>query len=142
MLVQDDVLEKYFETLTDSAMPHNMKPRDAKLLLAETIIGMYHGEKMGVKTKDAWIKKFSKKEINSRDLPPLNVGIVLNWMPDDLVLKSGVVKSRSAAWRLIKQGGFEVRGEKIKDPHPPGGIVFSVGDVVKIGKKDFFRIEH
>ena len=58
---------------------------------------------------------------------------------EGLVLKSEVVLSKAQAWRLITQGGFGIDGKAIKNPKEE--IVFKGGEVAKIGKKSFFRIE-
>jgi tyrosyl-tRNA synthetase len=48
------------------------------------------------------------------------------------------VESKSEARRLISQGAVEVGGKTKKDPNEK--IAFTKGDVVKIGKKRFFRV--
>ena len=57
----------------------------------------------------------------------------------DIVLESGVLKSKGEARRLIEQGGFDVGGKAIKDPTEI--IHIKSGEAIKIGKKSFFRIK-
>jgi tyrosyl-tRNA synthetase len=57
----------------------------------------------------------------------------------DIVMASGVLKSKGEAWRLVEQGGFEVAGNIIKVPTEI--LMLKNGDPVRIGKKRFFRVK-
>jgi len=137
MSVPDNLLEKYFVTLTDIDIPKDKNPRDQKLLLAETIVGMYHSENDAKKTKEEFIRVFSKKEM-PEEIPQLRIkndvlGIV------DLLIEAGV-KSKSEARRLIKQGGVKIDDEIKKDPTET--LNLKGGEILRIGKRRFCRITH
>ena len=61
MSIPDPLINKYFELLTDIDAPKG-NPYRSKMLLAETIVGMYHSPAIAKKAKENWIKTFSKKE--------------------------------------------------------------------------------
>lgn len=135
MSIPDKLIEKYFMLLTNADLPKSSKPYESKLLLAETIVAMYHGENAGKSAREEFRKVFSKKEI-SQKLSPLKIEnhkitIV------DLLIRAGI-KSKSEARRLIKQNAVEINGG-IKT-NPEEILHLHIGDTVKIGKKKFFRI--
>jgi tyrosyl-tRNA synthetase len=57
----------------------------------------------------------------------------------DVVAASGVTKSKSDAWRLVAQGGLDVAGRAVRDPNAM--LTFAGGEMVRVGKKGFFRVE-
>jgi tyrosyl-tRNA synthetase len=149
MSIKDELITKYFILCTDvtgeeiirtekEMASGKLNPRDAKARLAYEIVKIYHAEKAAKKAGEEFTNKFSKKDLDNTELPLLRIGITQQWLPDNLVILSGVVKSRSAAWRLIEQGGFELNGQKITDPQKKDMWV-DYNWVVKIGKKNFFR---
>ncbi len=50
------------------------------------------------------------------------------------------VDSASEAERIIKQGGFEVNREIVKDPASKVDLTVSGAYAIRVGKKNFFRI--
>ena len=80
---------------------------------------------------------FSKKEV-SNDVPELKlkrktISIL------DLVLASDAATSKSDARRLIEQGGVDMDNVVKKDAREV--ITLHGGEVIKLGKKRFFRIK-
>lgn len=133
MQTPDVLIEKYFELLTDLDMPRDLSPYESKMLLGETIVGMYHSEKLANNAREDFVKTFSKKEA-PEDLPELKIkkGILTL----DLVLVAGKI-SKSEARRLIAQGAISIDGEKIENP----ASVINSGMVLKIGKHKFFHLD-
>ena len=145
MSMHDDLIIEYFKLATDfenwkdEKIVKGKSAKKAKEDLALEIVERYHGKLAAKKAQEKWNKLFSKKELDSAGITPLQIGILMQWYADDLIIKTGVIKSRSATWRLIEQGGFQVNGEKITDPRKP--VNLKENDVLKIGKKNFFRIK-
>lgn len=145
MSMRDEQILNYFELATDlseaqikkhkQGLTDGKNPKFIKEELAYEMVKRYHGEAAAQKAKERWEKLFSKKEISKTKLPVLKLP-AKKMTALDLVLKSGVAKSKSEARRLIEQGGFEVDGKKIKDPN----VQIKGGEIVKIGKKNFFRL--
>ncbi len=135
MSIPDSLTAKYFTHLTEMEPPQG-NPYSAKMLLAETITRMYHGEKEAAKAKENWIKTFSKREM-PEDTKELRIehreyGIL------ELLIASGV-KSKSEARRLIAQKAVELDGKIIANEKEY--IKLSGGEILKIGKHRFFKIK-
>jgi len=56
----------------------------------------------------------------------------------DIIVASGVFKSRSEARRLVEQGGFDVDNRPCRDLQSP--LMLKGGEVIKVGKKRFFKV--
>lgn len=135
MKIPDSLIEKYFLLLTDLEPPKNFGFYETKKLLAETIVKMYHDENTGKKALENFTRVFSKKELpeelNELKITNRELGIV------DLLIATGV-QSKSEARRLISQRAVEINGGVRKNPEEI--LTLHKGDVLKIGKKKFFRI--
>jgi len=146
MSMHDNQIINYFELATDldekeiavykkELKTEKANPKIIKEKLAFAIVKRYHGEEAAELARQNFNKLFSKKEAPA-DLPVLklkskSVSVL------DVVLKSGVVKSKNEARRLIEQGGFDVDGVAKKNPQEI--LNLRGGEVLKIGKKSFFR---
>ncbi len=147
MSLRDELIPKYLLLCTDwkksdiDKVEAGMKngkinPRDAKLMLAEEIVKIYHGDKKATAAKENFISTFSKKE-GPIEAISLKASEKINAV--DLIISSGVVKSKSDARRLIIQGAFRVNDKVIQSPTNP--LNLKGGELIKIGKKSFFRIK-
>lgn len=143
MSLPDKLISKYFLLATDleeeeiKSLEKSLSPRDFKARLGFEIVKIYHGEKAAEKAKRDFESIFSKKEI-PEDVQILNIKNK-SISSLDLVVLSGVVKSKSEARRLIQQGGLEVQGKVFKNPQEVMNL--EGGEAVKIGKRHFFRIK-
>lgn len=122
----------------------NEKINQVKEILAFEITKLVHGESEAIKAQETSRALFGAKNseenmptisLNEREISGDNVNII------DLVVKSGIVPSKSEARRLVQQGGISVDNEKISD------INFEVskqnlleGVVIKKGKKTFKKV--
>lgn len=146
MSVRDDQIPNYFHLATDVTEKEIKKyvdgikggdnPKKIKEVLAFEVVRRYHGEKTARAAAENFTKTFSRREIPDA-IPTLkiNSGTI---MPVDLVVASGVFKSKSEARRLIEQGGFDVDNRPCRDLH--SALVLKGGEVLKIGKKRFFKV--
>lgn len=148
MEVPDSLIIRYFELATDEhpdkvdelkkRLEAGENPRDIKLILAETITKLYHGDSETQRAKEFYETAFSKKAI-PEDIPELCLkgNSTLSSIIPDLV-SEGFVQSKSEFTRLLKQGGVQLNGEKqgFKDMDK----ALSPADVIKIGKKRFVRL--
>ncbi len=115
-----------------------INPRDAKLEIATAVVEVIRGKREAEKAQRNWDTLFSKREM-PEDIPLLAVDVKKTVSAVDVVIKSGVTKSKSEARRVITQGGFAVNGEVKTSPSEP--LTLAVNDVLKIGKRRFFRIK-
>ncbi len=146
MSVRDDQIPNYFHLATDvpeasikkyiDGIKGGDNPKKVKEILAFEVVRRYHGEKKARAAGERFNKTFSRKEI-----PDVIPGLKLRdatISPVDIVVASGVFKSRGEARRLVEQGGFDVDNRPHRDPQIP--LILKGGEVVKIGKKRFFRV--
>jgi len=135
MSMKDDLIGHYFELCTDEEVK-GLPPRDAKARLAKEIVSLYHSKQAAEKAEKEFQRVFQERRTPS-DIAKLAVPqSTLNLT--DLVVRAGFANSKSAAQRLIKQGGIKVDGVMVKDP----GLVISLqkGMVVQAGKRRFIKI--
>ena len=146
MSVRDDQIPNYFHLATDVSEKEIKKyvdgikggdnPKKVKEILAFEVVKRYHGEKKAHAAAESFAKIFSRKEIPDA-IPTLKIdsGTIL---PVDIIVASGVFKSRSEARRLVEQGGFDVDNRPCRDLQSP--LVLKGGEVIKVGKKHFFKV--
>lgn len=147
MSLRDELIPKYLLLCTDykksdidkmAADMNNgkMNPRDAKMILSEEIVKTYHGDKKAKAAKENFISAFSKKD-GPIEVASLKASKEINAV--DLIILSGVASSKSEARRLVDQGAFRINDKVIEDP--TSSLNLKGGELVKIGKKSFFRIK-
>lgn len=145
MEVPDNLIVKYFELATDEHpdyiekikedLENKKNPRDIKYELAKIIVRLYHGEDEVRSAIDFYDSAFSKKEIPD-NIPEID--IVSDKLIDiaSVLVANNYVSSKSDFRRLVAQGGVKVNTEKILD----ADFKLSSGDVLKIGKKKFLKV--
>lgn len=135
----DELIKKYHQAIekTERGGKGSTK-KHAKLDMAFRVVARYYGEKRAREAMLRWGTIFSEKEVTSVELPELKLNAkkisVL-----ELVLASDVTKSKSDARRLILQNAVSM-DEKVKN-NPAEIVTFRGGEVLKIGKKNFFRVK-
>jgi tyrosyl-tRNA synthetase len=137
MSISDDLMLKYYELLTDMDMASvkDIHPKEAKLKLAETIVGQYHGKDAGIKAHKDFEQVFSKKEL-PEDMPAYKIGSAGATLLD-ILTDSGTISSRNEARRLIQQGGVTIDGERLDKED----TVINKEGVLKVGKRRFLQIK-
>src|SRR3989339_1433967 len=148
MSVKDDLMTTYFECCTDVPMEEvksilKGKPRDAKARLASEIVTLYHGAKAAKAAAEAFDRVFKNKELPI-DMPEVNVK--LKDSPIDILVREGLVPSKSEARRLLAQGAITIDGHKIVELESTFGEGFAAhvwGEeaIFKVGKRKFLRVK-
>ena len=152
MEVPDRLIVRYFELTTDilpeeldkikEALADGCNPRDVKLTLARTVTALYHTAEETESAEQFYQEAFSKKAI-PQEIPVLQ--IVMEKEVDEVTLTDAIRLLVNGGWaasgsefrRLVAQGGVQKNGEKVSGMEE----VIHTGDVLKIGKKKFVRIE-
>nr|WP_314461729.1 tyrosine--tRNA ligase [uncultured Clostridium sp.] len=149
MEVPDDLIIRYYELATDehpdqidrvkADLSNGVNPRDIKFQLAKIITGLYHKDEDVQSAISYYEIAFSKKAIPN-DIPILLLDLDKDMVNDSIpgLIELGYIKSKSEFIRLIRQGGIQINGEKMNEDE-----IYSVlfnGDVMKIGKKRFVKI--
>jgi tyrosyl-tRNA synthetase len=149
MEIKDDLIIKFYELATDEhpdeieriklELERGANPRDIKYRLATIITSLYHSQEDVSKAIAYYDAAFSKKSIPD-DIPDLLIDYDTDTLRDIIpqLVDLGYVKSRSEFIRLIRQGGIQLNGEKINEDDL--NQVLYNADVIKIGKKQFVRI--
>lgn len=116
----------------------------AKEILAFELTQLVHGEEEAQKAQEAARKLFSTgaaadmptTELTETDLTDGNIDILT------LLVKSGLVPSKSEARRAVQQGGVAMDGEKVSDIYAAfaGEDFQGEGKVLRRGKKNFRKI--
>lgn len=112
-----------------------MNPRDAKLILAEEIVKIYHGKTKAIAEKKNFLNIFSKKEIPS-DI--IEIKVKRGERLVDILILAKTVSSKSEFHRLVEEGAVrEISSEnKITDSR----IIINKNLTLKIGKHRFIKI--
>lgn len=151
MRIPDELMRNYFELLTDLPPArideltdgNRQNPRDAKEVLATTIISQYHS----AADASAAASEFKRvhgggagglpDEIPDAVVPGEKVkgGLV---SPIDLIVDCLGEKSRSEARRVIAERGIRLNGQAIEDANTP--IAVKSGDILQRGKRKFVRL--
>ena len=147
MSISDELMILYYELLSDIGVAElalltaglsdgSRHPMDAKIALAREIVARFHGAAAAREAEDGFRGRFSRKEFPD---DARRVELAADGGAPDLATvvsrASGSFTSKSAARRLIAQGGVEVNGERATDP---AVLLASPAEIrLKIGKKEF-----
>lgn len=148
MEVPDRLIARYFELATD-ILPQELEkikeeladgcnPRDMKLRLAADVTDLYHS---GEEAEDA--RRFYEEAFARKAVPEKADGLQVVMEKGNLydvipaLLRDKLIESGSGFRRLLAQGGISLNGERAGNLE----IRINTGDVLKIGKKRFVRLE-
>ncbi len=150
MSISDALMVRYYELLTvvnldDVKRQH---PMEAKIALAEQIVRQYHGSDAVEEAKADFQQRFQKRDFPDEPdahviLTPTDFGNSrdLSMPVVDVLMRTGLVPSKSEARRLISQGGVQVDGEKLTDTNAMMSFKTGRSYPMKIGKRKFAIIE-
>ena len=127
----DTLMPLAYELCTDEEMKSEGK--EAKLHLAEMIIGNYWGVDAASSSKENWQNTFSKGET------PENITEVNATAGDllaDILLAQKLIESKNEWRRLVSEGAVSIDGEKVNDPVAK----IEKSGVVRVGKHRFIQI--
>ncbi|MGQ9622294.1 MAG: tyrosine--tRNA ligase [Candidatus Caldatribacteriaceae bacterium] len=153
MSIPDSLIEKYFVLLTGVPLEEIRRKKEAlekgelhpklwKEELAFELVKMYHGEEKAREALEDFERAFSQRlsPESAQELyiarKELREGKL--WVMR-LLERTGVFRSKSEARRCLKQGGVYLNGERISEAD--ADIFLQDGDVLRVGKKSFFRIK-
>ncbi|MHB8484854.1 MAG: tyrosine--tRNA ligase [Candidatus Acidiferrales bacterium] len=140
-----------------------LHPMDAKMQLAHTIIANFHGEAAARSAKDEFQRVFRDRQA-PEEVPEYRIqrlmadsirvstgsGVATVWtlfIPatgrekwTKLLVMLEVLNSISEADRLVKQGGFEVDGQRVDDVKKEVDLSLPASFLLRAGKKKFLRL--
>lgn len=141
MSIPDSQILPYLENLT--AVPLEeievivQKPLESKKRLAYEVTKKFHGQAKAAKAEQEFETVYQRRAVPKNILKfPLSTfssGATVT----DIIIQTRLASSRSAAKRLIKQGGVEVDGVRLTDPLSQPEL--KPGVVIKAGKRKFIQ---
>ncbi len=149
MSISDVLMWRYYELL--SFRPLNeierwqqncesgANPRDFKYRLAEEIVTRFHSSAAARKALESFQARFQKSaipedlELKSLTTPKEGYAIA------NLLKDAGLTSSTSESYRMLRQGGVRIDGEKIADEK----LILTSGttQVYQVGKRKFARVQ-
>lgn len=144
MSIPDDIMWEYFRLLTDLdlAAVKNMHPKEAKVLLAHTIVSQYHSVESAGQEKAEFQRVFSQNEL------PQEIEVYKSGSKEinvvDVLFKAKLTASKNEARRLLMQGGISlIDAQGSFGAAAVSNQVITLPDngiVLKVGKKKFLKI--
>ncbi|MEJ8566979.1 tyrosine--tRNA ligase [Elongatibacter sediminis] len=145
MSISDELMWRYFDLLSfrsnadiarlKAEAEGGRNPRDIKFELCEEIVERFHNREAAVAAREAFVARFQggamPEDIPEKSLDTDGEGIGIA----AALTRCGLTSSNSEAFRMIKQGGVRIDGEKVSDR----GLVLQPGfsGVLQVGKLKF-----
>jgi tyrosyl-tRNA synthetase len=145
MSLPDSAMGQYFRLVTrwtpaqvaemeDGLAAGSLHPMEAKKRLAWEIVDSYHGAEAARTAARQFQRVHQQREV-PEEVPsfalPKPVPIA------DLLVAAGLSHSKSAARRLVEQGGVSLDGEAVTEI---GTVVAARGQVLRVGRRRFVRL--
>jgi tyrosyl-tRNA synthetase len=148
MSISDDLMWRYFDLLSfrsneeiealKSEVESGRNPRDVKFLLCEEIIERFHDRAAAEAARDSFIARFQQGHMPD-DIPEKALDSGGEGMGIATALgQCDMTSSNSEAFRLIKQGGVKIDGERVSDRTLQLAPGFE--GVLQVGKRKFCRV--
>jgi len=136
MSINDELMHKYFEFLTDIDLENlkSLHPKKAKLQLAHEIVGQFYDKNKASKAAEVFEETFSKRHV-PKDMPEYRLKKESNENFADILMKLNMVESKNEFRRLLDQGAVSFEGQAVKSENEE-----LKGGVLKIGKRRFLRL--
>lgn len=147
MSIPDEAILDYFRLTTDKddveinqiaeRMRKGENPRNVKVELAKAVVAIYHSPALAERAAVEFDRVFKEKgvpdDIADFVLPAAGIGIV------DLVVRAGLLPSKSEARRKLREGAIYLDGERVGDEtllvRPAAQPI-----ILKVGKRRFLRL--
>lgn len=148
MSIPDELMTKYFDLVTDFTQEQlntikkeietgELHPRDAKMLLAKTIVRMYHDEEAAAQAEEHFKNVFQRKQlpdhIKEVTWPGEQQVLITN-----LLVELKLMSSKSEARRMVENGGIQVNSQKVLDPAEM--VLLENGTIIQVGKRKFVKV--
>jgi tyrosyl-tRNA synthetase len=144
MSIPDGLMDNWFRMLTPLPEdrihslidPVQVHPREAKDILARSIVEQYHSASDAEKASEDFRARFTKGEVLAdtevKNVPAAmvvegKIGIL------NLLKAVGFAESTNKAKQLVEGGGVQLNGQKVTDFKTP--VAVAGGEVLKVGRK-------
>lgn len=149
MSISDELMWRYFELLSFRPISEislwkkqcgsGANPRDFKFRLADEIVTRFHDAKAGQKALETFQATFQKggipENLELKNLTAPQEGYAIA----NLLKDAGLTISTSESYRVLRQGGVRIDGERVSDLK----LVIPAGttQVYQVGKRKFVRVQ-
>ena len=147
MSISDEMMWRYFDLLSFKSndelaalkqrVEDGANPRDIKFLLCEEIVERFHDREAAERARETFIARFRggamPDDIPEKTLQGGEGGIGIA----NALTQCGLTSSNSEAFRMIKQGGVRIDGDKVSDRslHLQSGF----NGILQVGKLKFCK---
>lgn len=151
MSIPDNLISEYFYLVLDKdeeeakeidRMINSQKvnPMKLKMELARGIVELFHSREDAQRAEENFVKVFSKRELpkDAEELDATSFAIDGKVEIVKFLISNGIVSSNSEVKRLVQQGAIKVNQQKVANFKEP--VKINNGDILRIGKKKFFKI--
>ena len=150
MSIADELMWTYYELVTDrtpqeiaelkrEVQDGKLHPMDAKMRLAEEVVGDFHGAEAGRKAAENFQRVFRDRQAPA-EAPIEKVPRGSSKKLTALLVELKLAPSKSEAERLIKQRGVEIDEVCVEDPRKEIDLSNPVQFLLRAGKKKFVRV--
>ena len=122
-------IEQFLDGLKSGAF----HPKDVKMMLAFEIVSALYDNAAAEQARDAFVQVFQRRQLP--DTLPV-IALVGGLTVTDILIRAGLVASKSAGKRLIDQKGVRLDGQLVID----GQEVVSQPGVLTVGKRHAIRL--
>jgi len=148
MSISDDMMWRYFDLLSFKSneelaalkqrVADGENPRDIKFLLCEEIVERFHDRAAADAARETFIARFRGGAM-PEDIPEKTLSVGSEGIGIAAALtQCGLTASNSEAFRMLKQGGVRIDGEKISDRSLQLETGFE--GVLQVGKRKFCKV--
>jgi tyrosyl-tRNA synthetase len=144
MSISDALMENYFTLLTALPVeqiatltdPNQTHPKQAKVLLGETIVAQFYGQAAAKAAAAEFDKIFAQGQL-PEDMPEYTVPATRT-LVKNILTTCRLSETGGEAKRMVQQGGVSIDGQKATDANAE--ITPRDGMVVQVGKRRFARL--
>jgi len=146
MSIPDHAMRGYFDLLSSfepaqiadiekRIAAESLHPRDAKMMLAQDIVTIYHDPEAATRAQAHFKQVFQRREL-PKDMPTHKLAAPQNIV--GLLVEVGLAPSKSQARRLIAQGGVRLDGNKVESIEDT--VMPDEEAILQVGKRRFVRL--
>jgi len=144
MSISDDMMENYFTLLTDlptekvAALTNSQKthPKEAKVLLAKTIVSQFYDRDTAESAAEQFEKVFAQKQLPD-EMPEFELAAEPITVKQ-LLLACKLVSTGGEAKRMCAQSAVAIDSQKATDPNAQ--ITPANGMTIQVGKRKFAKV--
>jgi tyrosyl-tRNA synthetase len=144
MSLADNMIIQYFDLLTDVTEEElaefnqelaggKINPMNLKKRLARELVEQLHSQSAAAQADEHFTRVFQKKELPD-EVQEIRVSAGEDLR--DILVRAGVVKSKSEVNRLVQQGAISINGTKLESAI----IDYKDGNIIKVGKHRFIKV--